>query len=79
MALILTDFHDSIGTITLNHDCKRNALSGALIQELIKAFNDLIYQGARVIILRANKGAQRLVGGLRHQRIPPAGPGPAGV
>ena len=29
MALILTDFNDSIGTITLNNDGKRNALSGA--------------------------------------------------
>ena len=28
MALILTDFNDSIGTITLNNDGKRNALSG---------------------------------------------------
>ena len=48
MALILTDFHDYIGTITFNHDSKRNALSRALIHELIQALNDLIYQGARV-------------------------------
>ncbi len=41
MALILTDFHDSIGTITLNNDCKRNALSGALIHELIQALNEM--------------------------------------
>ena len=49
MALILTDFNDSIGTITLNNDCKRNALSGALIHELIKALNELVYQPARVM------------------------------
>ena len=57
MALILTDFNDSIGTITFNSDRKRNALSRALIHELIKALNEMVYHPARVIILRANKGA----------------------
>ncbi len=57
MALILTDFHDSIGTMTFNNDCKRNALCGDLLHELILAINDLIYQGARAMVLRANKGA----------------------
>ena len=57
MALLLTDFQDSIGIITFNNDAKRNALSRALLHELIRALNDMIYQAARVIILRANKGA----------------------
>ena len=76
MALILTDFHDSIGTITFNHDIKRNALSGALIQELIQALNDLIYQGARVIILRANKGASVWSAGFDITEFPQAGRDP---
>ncbi len=54
MSLILTDFNEYIGTITFNNNCKRNALSAALIHDLIKALNEMIYQEARVIILRAN-------------------------
>jgi methylmalonyl-CoA decarboxylase len=76
MALILTDFYDSIGTITFNHDCKRNALSGALIHELIQALNDLIYQGARVIILRANKGASVWSAGFDISEFPQPGRDP---
>ena len=76
MALILTDFHDSIGTITFNHDCKRNALSAALIHELIQALNDLIYQGARVIILRANKGAPVWSAGFDITEFPQPGRDP---
>ncbi len=73
MNLILTGFSDSIGTITFNHDCKRNALSGALIRELIQALNDLIYQGARAIILRANAGARVWSAGFDINEFP--GPG----
>ena len=76
MALILTEFHDSIGTITFNHDSKRNALSGALIQGLIQALNDLIYQGARVIILRANKGASVWSAGFDITEFPQPGRDP---
>ena len=57
MAQLLADFQDSIGIITFNNDAKRNALSRALLHELIKALNEMIYQSARVIMLRSNKGA----------------------
>ncbi len=76
MALILTDFHDSIGTITMNHDRKRNALSRALIHELIEGLNDLVYQGARVIILRAKKGAGVWSAGFDITEFPPSGRDP---
>ena len=58
MEFITVTLSEFIGTITLNHDRKRNALSRGLIHELIKALNDLVYQQARVIMLRANKGAK---------------------
>jgi methylmalonyl-CoA decarboxylase len=58
MEFITVDFSEFIGTITLNHDRKRNALSRGLINEMIKALHDLVYQKARVIVLRANKGAK---------------------
>ena len=58
MKLINVALSESIGTITLNHDRRRNALGRRLINEVIKALNDLVYQQARVIVLRANAGAK---------------------
>ncbi|MCX5893246.1 MAG: methylmalonyl-CoA decarboxylase [Deltaproteobacteria bacterium] len=78
MALILTDFHDSIGTITLNNDGKRNALSGAVIHALIKALNEMVYHPARVIILRANQGAAVWSAGYDISEFPGPGRDPLG-
>jgi methylmalonyl-CoA decarboxylase len=58
MALILVDYKDSIGTLTFNNYQKRNVLSRAFIHDLIQTLNEQIYQQARVIILRAEKGAK---------------------
>lgn len=76
MSLVLMDFKEQIGTITLNNDRKRNALSRALINELIKTLNDLIYQQARVIILRANKGAKVWSAGFDVTEFPRPGRDP---
>ena len=65
----LTEF---IGTITLNHDRRRNALGRGLISEMIKALNDLVYQQARVIVLRANQGARVWSAGHDVGRASPA-------
>jgi len=67
---------ESIGTIAFNHDQKRNALSRALIHELIKALNDLIYQGARVIVLRANPGVRVWSAGYDVTEFPQPGRDP---
>jgi methylmalonyl-CoA decarboxylase len=58
MKFITVALSQSIGTITLNHDRRRNALSRGLIKEVIKALNDLVYKQARAIVLRANAGAK---------------------
>jgi methylmalonyl-CoA decarboxylase len=58
MEFITMALSESIGTITFNHDQRRNALSRGLISEVIKALHDLVYQKARVIVLRANAGAK---------------------
>jgi methylmalonyl-CoA decarboxylase len=58
MKFITVALSESIGTITLNHDHRRNALSRGLINEMIRALNDLVYQEARVIVLRAKAGAK---------------------
>ena len=76
MEFISVTLGEFIGTITLNHDHKRNALGRGLINEVIAALTDLVEQQARVIVLRANKGAKSLVRGPRRRRIPPARPGP---
>ena len=58
MEFITVALSEFTGTITLNHDRRRNALGRGLISEVIKALNDLVDQQARVIVLRANQGAK---------------------
>jgi len=58
MPLVLKTMEDSIGTIVLNHPEKRNALSQALITDLLEALTAFREQSARVIILRAPEGAK---------------------
>jgi methylmalonyl-CoA decarboxylase len=54
---ILSTRDGDIGTITLNHPEKRNALSRALIDELLAAMETLAAAPVRVLILRAGPGA----------------------
>jgi len=76
MSLILKDYHEFIGIITFNNDSKRNALSKALIKELIQALNELIYEKARVVILRANPGARVWSAGFDVTEFPQPGRDP---
>jgi methylmalonyl-CoA decarboxylase len=54
----MTKLENSIGTITMNHLDKHNALSESLIGEIIAALDDFERQKARVVILRAPQGAK---------------------
>jgi methylmalonyl-CoA decarboxylase len=76
MEFILTELKDHIGVITLNHDRKRNALGRALLTELIHALNGMIHQRARVVILRAIKGAQVWSAGFDVTELPQPGRDP---
>jgi methylmalonyl-CoA decarboxylase len=58
MSLIITQLQDEIGTITFNNTERRNVLSKALIGEVLHAIEALHRSKARVIILRAPKGAE---------------------
>jgi methylmalonyl-CoA decarboxylase len=49
---------DGIGTITLNHPAKRNALSSALVEELIAALANFQKASARAAIIRAPSDAK---------------------
>jgi methylmalonyl-CoA decarboxylase len=51
--LIFLERSDSIGTITLNQPAKRNALSRALVEEVIAALDEFQKGGARVVVIRA--------------------------
>ena len=54
--LIKKSLDGNIGTITLDNPSKHNALSAALIGELLRALADLTNGGARAIVLRATRG-----------------------
>src|SRR5437899_2806900 len=54
---ILSQHSDSIGTLTLNQPAKRNALSEALVEELIAALAGFQQAGMRVVVIRAASGA----------------------
>ena len=57
MPHILSDLAEAIGTITLNHEQRRNALSQGLVEEVMAALRSFSEAKARVVILRAKPGA----------------------
>ena len=54
---ILSEHFDFIGTLTLTQPSKRNALSEALVEELLAALADFQQMGIRVVVIRAARGA----------------------
>lgn len=63
-------------TITLNYPAKHNALSAPLISGLLAALSDLTGSGARVIVLRAPKGARVWSAGHDVRELPTNGRDP---
>lgn len=58
MRQVLVEIKGAIGTITLNNDQKRNALSRELISQFIEAFELCKNNQTRVVVLRANRGVK---------------------
>ena len=58
MSLTLIELKDGIGTIILNNHENLNALSSALMNDLISGLEEMGSSGARVVILRAPRGAR---------------------
>ncbi len=58
MGLVQASVTGGVGTVTLNDPPKRNALSAALIRDLLQALGDTSSGGARVIVVRAASGAR---------------------
>jgi methylmalonyl-CoA decarboxylase len=78
MTLVASEFKDFIGTLTLAHPAKRNALSSALVAELVAALGDMKAQQARVVILRAPAGAKVWSAGHDVTELPTGGRDPLG-
>jgi methylmalonyl-CoA decarboxylase len=53
MSVILSSIHDAVGIITMNNVTKRNALSGALVNEIIQCLAQYQREEVRVVLLRA--------------------------
>jgi methylmalonyl-CoA decarboxylase len=58
MSLISVRCADLVGTITLDHPAKRNALSEAMVHDIVAALAELKAAKTRVAILRAAPGAR---------------------
>jgi methylmalonyl-CoA decarboxylase len=78
MSLVTTELKDAIGTVTMDHREKHNALSRSLIGEIIAALDDFKQQRARVVILRAPAGARIWSAGHDVNELPPTRRDPLG-
>lgn len=58
MPLVIATVEGDLGLITLNHDEKRNALSNALVDEIISSLEGFKRERVRVAILRSHPGAK---------------------
>jgi methylmalonyl-CoA decarboxylase len=76
MSLVLTEIADGIGTITFNHDQKRNALGEAMIGEMLAALEKCQSAGVRVAILRARPGVKVWSAGHDIDELPGSGRDP---
>jgi enoyl-CoA hydratase/carnithine racemase len=66
------------GTITLDHERRRNALSHALVEEVITALNAFREASVRVVILRAKPGAKVFSAGHDVDELPESRRDPLG-
>src|SRR5579872_2254080 len=57
MTLMLKEYRNRTGVLTFNHPARRNALSAALIEELIAGLAEMQAAGVRAAVLRALPGA----------------------
>jgi methylmalonyl-CoA decarboxylase len=78
MSLILAEISDGIGTITLNYEIKRNALSEQLVHAIAATFEKFKAERVRVAILRAQPGAKVWSAGHNVAELPLGGLDPLG-
>jgi methylmalonyl-CoA decarboxylase len=78
MAHILAELAGAVGTVTFDHQHRRNALSHALVEEVIAALRRFGEARARVVILRARPGARVFSAGHDIDELPEARRDPLG-
>lgn len=78
MSLIVSETADGIGTLTLNHESKRNALSEALTREISEALQCFGQGEVRAAILRARPGCTVWSAGHDVAELPEPGHDPLG-
>lgn len=76
MALVQDALEARVGTITLDHGEKHNALSAGLIADLLGAIARLTEAGARVVVLRAAAGSKVWSAGHDVRELPTNGRDP---
>ncbi len=76
MALVRTQLDGHVGTITLDHPAKRNALSKALVDDLVGALDELQERKVRCVVLRAPAGSTVWSAGHDVRELPVAGRDP---
>src|SRR4051812_4948976 len=78
MTYTLSQVTESVGTITLDHERRRNALSHALVEEVIAALRSFQEAKVRVVILRAKAGAKGFSAGHDIGELPESRRDPLG-
>jgi len=76
--MILIRIDGAIGTITLNHEAKRNILSEKLVEEVIAALAEFSRQNVRCVVLRAQPGVKVWSAGHNVAELPESGLDPLG-
>jgi methylmalonyl-CoA decarboxylase len=76
MALLKLEYSEQIGTLTLDNSMKRNALSHALITEIIEGFGEMKRKMVRAVVLRAKKGSSVWSAGHDVNELPKPGRDP---
>jgi len=76
MEFIKHKFENYIGTITFDHESKRNSFTGKMFNEIIEALDEFKEKKARVVIIRANKGARVWSSGFDINELPISGRDP---
>jgi methylmalonyl-CoA decarboxylase len=76
--MIASQIEGAIGTITLDHEAKRNALSEQLVNEVVLALGEFARQQVRCAVLRATPGVRVWSSGHDVSELPEGGLDPLG-
>lgn len=76
MSLVGTEVRDRVGTVTLANTEKRNALSAALVEDLVSALDGMLELKVRAVVLRAPSGSKVWSAGHDVRELPVSGRDP---